>query len=415
MNYSYLTLLLKDIEMVQHEFELKRTNQEKFNIFSILHNIHDERRLHSRFISALLDRNSTHNKGTIFIKHLFSELDIFNDQNLEIVETYPNEINKSEFQDIDILVINRHEKFAVIIENKIYAGDSNSEESGQLERYFDYINISEKIPYQNIKVFYLTLDGHLPSDKSLGKYRWGNLMEWKCISYEKEITNWINRCSIETINQPFLRESLQQYLKIIAKMTNNETDISERIKLMNTIGQSDNTLSSTKYLMDNFKHVKWHAIHNLFLKLRSLLEMKNYEVPTEVEMDTKFIYYITHFETNRKEENGGLYFKSSNNIPLFIEHSPGGYALYWGFYKNGIQEEISIKLNQLVEKNLIEVNQYIWWNYAHFNTNERLNLKNFTSKMTFNLISDTYCKEVAENIVNNINEFMVINLGHQIK
>ena len=40
--------------------QLTKKREIKFNIFSALHDINDERRLHSRFIAYLLSRNSEH-------------------------------------------------------------------------------------------------------------------------------------------------------------------------------------------------------------------------------------------------------------------------------------------------------------------------------------------------------------------
>jgi hypothetical protein len=65
------------------------------------------------------------------------------------------------------LLLDKSTKRAVIIENKIYASDSNHENEGQLEKYYRIIIEEEKIPEDNIEVYYLSLDGHEPSTESV--------------------------------------------------------------------------------------------------------------------------------------------------------------------------------------------------------------------------------------------------------
>lgn len=75
----------------------------------------------------------------------------------------PNFLNPSEFKDIDIF-IRKGNEFAVIIENKIDALDSNHEEEGQLEKYYRE-SLEEGYSKDNINIYYLTLDQHEPSEE----------------------------------------------------------------------------------------------------------------------------------------------------------------------------------------------------------------------------------------------------------
>jgi len=68
----------------------------------------------------------------------------------------PNFLNPSEFKDIDIF-IRKGNEFAVIIENKIDALDSNHEEEGQLEKYYREA-IEEGYSKDNINIYYLTIN-----------------------------------------------------------------------------------------------------------------------------------------------------------------------------------------------------------------------------------------------------------------
>ena len=46
------------------------------------------------------------------------------------------------------------------LRDKIYAGDSNHADEGQLECYYRRIIEEDKIPQENVEVYYLTIDGH---------------------------------------------------------------------------------------------------------------------------------------------------------------------------------------------------------------------------------------------------------------
>lgn len=117
----------------------------------------------------------------------------------------------------------------VIIENKIYASDSNHENEGQLEKYYRIIIEEEKIPEDNIEVYYLSLDGHEPSTESVStSNKYPKLCEKvQCISYPNEIVRWLQGCMPFVYDKPFQRETIIQYIKLIDDMTNN-VDIEER-------------------------------------------------------------------------------------------------------------------------------------------------------------------------------------------
>lgn len=59
-------LFLKDLEDVENQYQKEQVAHKSFNIFSALHIIEDERRLHSRFISYLLSPKSKHGMGDAF-------------------------------------------------------------------------------------------------------------------------------------------------------------------------------------------------------------------------------------------------------------------------------------------------------------------------------------------------------------
>ena len=98
--------LLKELNVIRKEFEMLRKREERFNIFSALHKENDERRLHSRFISVLLQPKGKHGKGRLFLKLFIDQVKeleefILNDSTL----VYPKENDKKENSNIDINVV----------------------------------------------------------------------------------------------------------------------------------------------------------------------------------------------------------------------------------------------------------------------------------------------------------------------
>ena len=252
--------LLRDINIVRKKYEEREKNEDNFNMFTILRKESDEVYLHSRFLSALLDSNGPHRLGTIFLNSFLDRIGSDFDYDEKSLEVYPNNLNRSEYKEIDICFIDRVTKKAIMVENKIYHEDTNHEDKGQLENYYGRLIEEDKIPEDGIEVYYLTLDGHEPSEDSVklsGKYP--KLQDKvKCISYSVEILEWLRTIVKECYNKPSLRESIIQYIKIVENMTNNDISIDERKEITSLIGMNEDNLLSAKLLIDNFNHVKWH-------------------------------------------------------------------------------------------------------------------------------------------------------------
>ncbi len=408
MEDKSLKYLITNLEIVKARYDEIRDKKEMFNIFSAMYKQTDERRLHSRFIATLLNPFASHRAGSLFLRHfmeMFSDIDFSNFQNAIV---YPDEIHKAERNNIDILIIDRMSRHAVIIENKIHAGDSNNENGGQLERYYKHIRDDEKIKGENIHVFYLTLDGHEPSDESLGEFKTLKNINGQCISYENHIIDWLNLCVKEVYNQPFIRESILQYKKLIIKMTNSNTSIEERKRIKDLIGKDEDSINATKYLFDNFHHVKWHTIADFWNELAEALNNNKLEVLNSVE--NKAITEITHYENNRNGENCGLSFKVNDKIEGFVWHEKDEY-LFWGFEKDGMSDAQTKVFEQLEKNGEISESSSYWWNFCILSNGNKLWLKDFTYKETFDLISPEKREETISKIVRDILNFIEQHLS----
>ncbi|BDS09844.1 PDDEXK-like family protein [Aureispira anguillae] len=402
-----LNYLLQKLEIVQERYETKRAGEEQFNIFTALHKEHDERRLHSRFIAVLLNPFASHGLGDLFL-NAFLKLVSLDPLNYQKAIVYPEEIAKQENNNIDILIIDRSSKHAIIIENKIYAGDQKD----QLKRYFEHVRKNERIPESQIKTFYLSLDGHPPSQYSLGKNSLGkdNTLEdlnGECLSYQEHILDWLACILPVVVAQPFLRESIIQYQKLIQKMTNEETNIEERKELKDAIGTNAQTMKAAKYLVDNFKHVKWHAIDDFWKELEQHLTEKGFKNIDTAGITAHAIKNIAHDSSNKQGEDCSLSFDYQEGIKVHILHEKN-VQLWWGVHMDEVSAEKKEKFEELRKSNEIkrhEDDDIYWWKYLTLENGEYLWLKDFKQEETFNLINPVLRKETIELIVKQIVEF----------
>lgn len=403
--------LLRDINIVRKKFEEREKNEDNFNMFTILRKESDEVYLHSRFLSALLDPNGPHRLGTMFLDSFRKRLDSQFTYDEKSLEVYPNNQNRSEYKEIDICFIDRVAKKAVMIENKIYHEDTNHEDKGQLENYYGRLIEEDKIPEDGIEVYYLTLDGHEPSEDSVklsGKYP--KLQEKvKCISYSVEVLEWLRTIVKECYNKPSLRESIIQYIKIVENMTNNDTSIEERKEIKNLIGMNEDNLMSAKLLIDNFDHVKWHTIYEFCSELESELRNRGFEIlnkPVEDEITN-----LVHGGPIKRKVDL-IFTVRKGDIPVWIRADFDDW-IYWGVC-NDKEEDIKVpkallpKIKQYTSDDSDFENEDVWicWKFLGDNDNERICLSNFSYNGTFRLISPQYRKMMIMRLVNEIEVFI---------
>jgi len=165
---------------------------------------------HSNILAYLLDHTEAHQAGSkysdLFIEIVNKRLKPDKQLPLQSWEVY------RESQNIDILMINKTNNIAIIIENKVDAIDQEK----QLERYYRAIHTDANY---NVQLIYLTLLGDSPSAESLGAL---SLSQVLCISYIGEIKTWIEMCMDTYKGNEESYFGLKHYLESIIVMTENE-------------------------------------------------------------------------------------------------------------------------------------------------------------------------------------------------
>lgn len=399
--------LLRDINIVRKKYEEREKNEDNFNMFTILRKESDEVYLHSRFLSALLDPNGPHKLGKLFLNSFLNRIGSDFDYDEKSLEVYPNNQNRSEYKEIDICFIDRVAKNAVMIENKIYHEDTNHEDKGQLENYYGRLIEEDKIPEDRIEVYYLTLDGHEPSEDSVklsGKYP--ELQDKvKCISYSVEILEWLRSIVKECYNKPSLRESIIQYIKIVEYMTKNDISIDERKEITSLIGMNEDNLMSAKLLIDNFNHVKWHTIYDFYIELETELQYRGFEILHKPE--EKDITNLVHGGPKKRKVDLELTARKKN-VPVWISAEFTDW-LFWGVCNDKIlSKEISSRIKSFMTENKVFTQEDIWlcWKYFGDSDEERIYFPDFTEEGTFRLISPQYRKGMILRLVNEIEVFI---------
>lgn len=184
---------------------------DNFNLFDVLRITNMEIR-HSNILAWIFDPNENHGLGDSFIKSFVTKFVSKCDHNkhnafdLLLQDFYSYQVYR-ESNHMDIVLVSREEKTAVIIENKIWS----SESSHQLNKYLE----KSKTEYKDYNILYvfLTPYGREASDPD----------NWIAFSYGEIIESLKN--SIKGIN---LRDEvslvIQNYIDIVRKNIMKEKD-----------------------------------------------------------------------------------------------------------------------------------------------------------------------------------------------
>lgn len=238
MNEKEVNRLLDETHTLSKAYDiLAKSTGEDFNIFSILQMEYDENCTHSRFIAELLRKEGSHKQGNIFLKLFCEQFQIndFDDDNYIVkTEFFIGNISKDYLNGgrIDIFIKDKKNK-VLMIENKINAG----EQKYQLIRY--------KNSFPNGELFFLTLDGK-NSDCKKTKTQG---LKYSSISYSTDIINWLENCKKLAIDTPMLREVISQYIYLLKKITNQNTNKKMSEEITNQILTNQDKFKSFKYLI----------------------------------------------------------------------------------------------------------------------------------------------------------------------
>ncbi len=203
-----------------YELENLEAKLNEFNPFKVLKVDQYEIR-HSNIISWLLNPRENHNLRDAFIKKFLAEIIINNEHidtdltvfNAQEISYHDFEIHR-EWNDIDIFLVSKENKLAILIENKIYSTES----TGQLEKYFNSVE-SYYGSYDIIPIF-LSLDGTEPSDKRFATISYIQILQ---------ILKFITMIQKENLS-PKIYDFISYYLRTLEILTMKDEDIKKLCK-----------------------------------------------------------------------------------------------------------------------------------------------------------------------------------------
>lgn len=253
---------------------ISKLTGERFNIFSLLGAETDEVKTHSNFVAELLNPDGLHGLGNQPLERFVDMLKIdFDLDNARVdVEYYIGPVTDTTGGRIDIIVWNDSDK-PIIIENKIDAGD----QPNQLLRYYNF--------NPNAHLYYLTKFGNDASELSTA----GNKeLEEKVInlSYETFILNWMEDCLKLATSVPIVRESIAQYIFVLKKITNQNTNRLMSNEIVDEIIKDGDNLSAFLALTASEKTVLNRITENFKEDLEDTLKDGSY--PFELFTDTEW-------------------------------------------------------------------------------------------------------------------------------
>lgn len=373
-----ITALLDAVKgMIKDENEKKQQTAEDFNIFEILGVAHLEVSTHSAFIANLLNPKGSHSQGAKFLEKFLKLIDVdvegFNLSSAQVeVEKHIGKKRR-----IDIFITD-NKNWAIAIENKIYAGLGEK----QLGRYMSFLN--KKYEKLKKKLVYLTLqksnkkkdDDKIYENQGVEKKDFVNC---KHISYETEITKWLNPFLHFNAFLPMnLAFGIFQYIYIINRLIRKDKEMAEWDNIIN----SKKAYEAYKKIisLDYRKH-----------KIKTLLDGITEGMGNNLKWD-----YTKNFSNVRSESGMEAYLSENPEAKLCVIFEETNYKkLFIGIYSRELKDDVKKKLyDNLFEKDKEWESRDPWvaWKYW----------KEINSDVIETLCFDSNAEENKKNLIEDL-------------
>ena len=226
--------LLKNTKIFEKEYLLK--DSPRLNILNIIEMDTKEASAHAKILGFLLDcKWETNEKETFFSSFLEKVLGFSKTKIKEFLKEKFSISREHTIKDGRIDFVIESESLCIAIEMKIYASDGDR----QIERYENYCKSRGK----DYKIFYLTLDGHEPSEISIENSKNSKV---ECISFEENILPWLEESLNYLKKEKYKYSFILQYIGAIKNLIEIEE---ANMEILNTFEE----MKTTKFLNDRFK------------------------------------------------------------------------------------------------------------------------------------------------------------------
>jgi len=214
----FLNRFKSDLPALQKRMrEEERLNASRFNLFQALGIERKEKLLHTQLLAHFLNPEAAHGQGFVFLHNFLIAAQSHEGfiAPIEPLEAFQwrvrPEVSVGEGNIIDLFIECPHQRYILVIENKIDAGEQHE----QLLRYNRWMEVRRR-NYKTRQLIFLTPEGRLPRSSGDSSYI--------CMSYMEDIRKCL-KCSLEGILAVPVREVVRQYLAVVENLigdTENE-------------------------------------------------------------------------------------------------------------------------------------------------------------------------------------------------
>ena len=405
----------------------------RFNLLSIIEKDRDEAHIHSKIIYNLLSQNwgkkDKETFLTLFLKEIGIEDENIYDKNWEVTREKAFDLDTIKGRlDFEI----KSKDYIYIIEMKIDAGDQPE----QLIRYQKFA----KEQHKKYKIFYLTLDGHNASKKSIGEEE--NLeenekVEYINISFQGEILNWLENCLKLVEGKENKSACISQYIASINKIL-GEKDTKIKDNILKSTEDIKTAITIYEKLNDKLQKV----LKNFFEELNKKLKNKLKDITSKPIYNESYIKDYYNYTLDKiPQDYPGLYIvldenKSNNSnyykFVLKFELAPELIGCL-GFIKSdedvketipfvyfsqvkknssGLYNRCIKRIENLESKDKLSDNNKAYWFYVKNLKEEIINFKDISlsNKALLSLMDEETLKEEVKNIATYISNEIVKNM-----
>lgn len=266
--------LLREVQNIQNKYNFyEQKSGANFNIFRVLNVAENEVSI-CRILYELLNPQGSHGQGNLYLKLFAEKVLRLPGENFEKASVY-REYTLSSKRRIDIVI--KSGEWFIPIEVKIYADD-------QYEQCYDYYQAAQAPETEKSYMYYLTLDGHIPSPESargLTEKKDGTGIvegydEVICLSFASDMLTWLRAClsARETQNIDILRCSIVQLIGVVEMMTDQSNNPKDK-EIMALIGVSAANMKSTIQICQYRKRVQTELLCRVFSNLEKCMKESN--------------------------------------------------------------------------------------------------------------------------------------------
>ena len=410
----------------------------RYNLLSIIEKDRDEAHIHSKIIYSLLSQNWEKKDKetflTLFLKEIGIEDENIYDKNWEVSREKEYILGEKKARP-DFVIESQY--YIYIIEMKIDAKD-------QPEQLKNYKKIAEgekkRKNKKEYKLFYLTLDGHNASKKSIGEEE--NLeenqkVEYTNISFKEEILNWLENCLKLVEGKENKLACINQYIASINKIL-GEKEIKIKDNILKSVKDIKTAITIYEKLNENLQKV----LERFFEELNKKLKNKLKDITPKLIYNESYIKDYYNYTLDKiPQDYPGLYIvldenKSNNSnyykFVLKLELAPELIGCL-GFIKSdedvketipfvyfsqvkknssGLYNRCIKRIENLESKDKLSDNNKAYWFYVKNLKEEIINFKDISlsNKALLSLIDEETLKEEVKNIATYISNEIVKNM-----